>query len=260
VREGDNSGAGRHGADASPARALMGLALIRAGRQPGTAARVQSAPPSAATLLAVSLCGLLVVVGSGGHDSESLHVGARRPRDVEDAELSLQENAGVLRAGLRTMITRLALAAPPVPPCADVPRVWGPSVLCRFHQPQILRQRGGSDHRAVSPHRGQQRVPPASAASARHDEMRRDGGGRGERMDARGDQAGDRKLRLEVGDKCVSILRELGGVADLPRLAERWAALYPRSMVSRDGQVLPVLVACHAHVNERPRASLCVRC
>ena len=79
-------------------------------------------------------------------------------------------------------------------------------------------------------------------------------------MDARGDQAGDRKLRLEVGDKCVSILRELGGVADLPRLAERWAALYPRSMVSRDGQVLPVLVARLAHVNERPRASLRVRC
>jgi hypothetical protein len=165
----------------------------------------------------------------------------------------------VLRAGLRTTITRRALAAATVAPCADVPRVWGPSVLCRFHQPQILRQRGGSDHRAVSPHRGQQRVPPASAASARHDEMRRDGGGRGERMDARGDQAGDRKLRLEVGDKCVSILRELGGVADLPRLAERWAALYPRSMVSRDGQVLPVLVARHAHVNKRPRASLRVR-
>ena len=236
----------------------MGLALIRAGRQPGTAARVRSPPRAAATLLAVSLCGLLVVAGSGGHDRESLHVGARRPRDAEDAELSLQENAGVLRASLRTTSTRRAAA--PVPPCADVPRVWGPSVLWRFHQPQVLRQRGGSDHRAVSPHRGQQRVPPASVSSARHDEMRRDGGGRGERMDARGDQVGDRKLRLEVGDKCVSILRELGGVSDLPRLAERWAALYPRNMVSRDGQVLPVLVARRAHVNERPRASLRVLC
>ena len=40
---------------------------------------------------------------------------------------------------------------------------------------------------------------------------------------------------------CVSILRELGGVTDLPRLAERWSALFPRYEVSRDCQVSSVL-------------------
>lgn len=197
----------------------MGVVQARAApRHPGAVAAALGArsPRQAGTLLAVSLCGILVLAGSGGCDRE-LYAGARQPREA-GAALS----------------------------------VWGPSVL-REPRSRVLRPRGGSDHRAVSPHRGHQRGPPDS--SARHDDSRRDGGGRGERMDLRGDYAGDRQLRMEVGDKCVSILRELGGVADLPRLVERWAALYPRSMVSRDGQVAPT-----GHAYARPRESRIFRC
>lgn len=117
---------------------------------------------------------------------------------------------------------------------------------------QVLRPRGGSDHRSLSP------VPRNSAArdrrgaplrNGRQDETRRVDSYRGSggndrwrnRGNARGDWGDDRRMipRQEVGDKCVSILRGLGGVADLQRLVERWSSLYPRYSVSRDGQVVP---------------------
>eukprot|EP00960_Hanusia_phi_P018388 542250-Hanusia_phi.AAC.1 len=45
-------------------------------------------------------------------------------------------------------------------------------------------------------------------------------------------------LKSEIADKCVAILRQLGGTADLKRIVERWRSLYQKDFVSRDGQVV----------------------
>jgi hypothetical protein len=191
-------------------------------------------------LLAMSTCCLLVMVGSGGCPTPGANsVGGpvstwglcaclRHPEDG---------NVGVKHWGHGLY-------------CAEtVRRVWGLSWGL-----QVLRPRGGSDHRSLSlernsaardrrgppPRNGRQDSPRRSEGGPMHRESR--GGDRWrDRGDQRGDWGDDRRMspRQEVGDKCVSILRGLGGVADLPRLVERWSSLYPRYSVSRDGQVVP---------------------
>ena len=131
--------------------------------------------------------------------------------------------------------------------------------LCAPHVTSILlRPRGGSDHRSVSLERsrGEQGSPP----HARHDHDQRraessrfrenrvpDAGGGAYDGRPRGSREEDKRLGplQEVGEKCVSVLRSLGGVADLARLVERWTSLHPRDEFSRDGQVnLPLSPFC----------------
>jgi len=187
-------------------------------------------------LLASSTCCLMVIVGSGGCDREPPLI----PRGLKSswglcAQRCLRQ-AGEGSAGREGAIHGAH--------CAKALKdSSGLRYLC---VPQVLRPRGGSDnHRSVSLERQAgaqgQRGPPAQ----RHEDVRRgDGGYRGDRgdgrdrADPRADRRDDRRLRQEVGDKCIEILRVLGGVTDLPRLVERWSGLYPRNVVSRDGQVV----------------------
>ena len=116
-----------------------------------------------------------------------------------------------------------------------------PSALSRL---QALR--GGSDPRAASLERAgearRRQLSPPNARHPREDSWHpgRDGRDRDrDRAEARGERGSEsRRLRVEVADKCASVLRDLGGVSDLPRLLDRWCDLFPRNRVSRDGQAV----------------------
>ena len=184
----------------------------------------------------------MVMVGSGGCDQEPspLYFGV-------GVSSSLQVRNSTLCASWREVSER-SFASIHERGCDERKMEWGLSHLC---QAQILRTKGGSEHRPVSIERtssprGQQRGPP-TLISRQHESRRGDGVHRGDQSGVarrgRGDVVTDRRKdrqsipAQEVGDMCVSILRELGGVTDLPRLAERWSALFPRYEVSRDCQV-----------------------
>ena len=194
-------------------------------------------------LLAISACYLVVIVGSGGcerEQSRSSRSLAPSTPSVGAEKLHCWGNFASLRGAADacehengSSCTRAMLS--------------GRMLLSLYVSP-VLRPRGGSDSRPMPLEqsvvaRGQQREK--SPPNVRHEDARRGDvdfrgsrarDGRGDRGDLREDR-GDKRLWLEVGDKCASILRDLGGVSDLMGIVDRWRMLFPRNPVSRNGEV-----------------------